>query len=120
MLKTFKLNYACLVFQYFKMTGLLFMLPSKHMLQRYIQVINASKYETSTNYVLLTTSYDQILQGVPPVFVNASIYDVFVWLHYYVSRANQVFSPEETLRYQIFQFDLVASSNGNKNFAEAE
>ena len=96
------------------------MLQSKNMLQRYIQVLNASKYETSTNYVLLTTSYDQILQGVPPVFVNASIYDVFVWLHYYVSRENQVFSPEETLRYQIFQFDLVALSNENKNFVEAE
>ena len=102
------------------MTLLLFMLPPNNMLQRYIQVLNASKYETSTNYVLLTTSYDQILQGVPPVFVNASIYDVFVWLHYYVTRANQVFSLQESLRYQIFQFDLVASNKGNKNFVEAE
>ena len=65
-------------------------------LQHFIAVVDESKRANSENFVILSTSFDQILQGKTPVFQNASIYDVFAWMHYYGARNNLVFPEKMT------------------------
>nr|BAC76424.1 tyrosinase [Halocynthia roretzi] len=60
----------------------------------FIRSINKSKYTTSENYVVLTTSYDRILAGEAPAFSNITIYNLFVWMHYYISRSNFAITEE--------------------------
>ena len=49
----------------------------------------------SEEYVILTTSYKKIVedQGTPE-FRNVSIYNVYVWLHYYVTKRPYQFPIE--------------------------
>ena len=68
-------------------------------LQQFVKIIAESKRRTSENFVILTTSYDRILKGTPPVFQNISLYDIFVWMHYYATRDNLLFSQQLLTRY---------------------
>nr|XP_039267892.1 tyrosinase-like [Styela clava] len=56
----------------------------------FVDVLDKSKHTTSERYVILTSTYDQILAGARPQFSNISVYDLFVWMHYYVARNNLV------------------------------
>uniref|UniRef100_H2ZM84 Tyrosinase n=1 Tax=Ciona savignyi TaxID=51511 RepID=H2ZM84_CIOSA len=60
-----------------------------------ISVLDKSKRIISDNYVILVTSYDRILRGESPEFANISVYNLFVWMHAYVSRDNLVFQGDD-------------------------
>jgi len=67
-------------------------------LKRFIEIVDEAKKVNSNEYVILTTSFDQILLGEFPSFRNISIYDEFVWMHYYVTRDNLLFSSDSLNR----------------------
>ncbi|XP_029028433.1 tyrosinase-like [Betta splendens] len=58
-----------------------------------VSYLNLAKQTVSRDYVVATGTYRQMENGTKPMFANASVYDVFVWIHYYVSRAALLGGP---------------------------
>nr|ANN11874.1 tyrosinase protein [Cyprinus carpio 'color'] len=54
--------------------------------QRFISYLNLAKTTVSPDYMIVTGVYSQMNNGSTPMFTNISVYDLFVWMHYYVSR----------------------------------
>ncbi len=54
--------------------------------QRFISYLNLAKTTISPGYVISTGTYAQMNNGSTPLFADISVYDLFVWMHYYVSR----------------------------------
>ncbi|XP_051535147.1 tyrosinase-like [Myxocyprinus asiaticus] len=54
--------------------------------QRFISYLNLAKTSISSDYVIATGTYAQMINGTSPMFADISVYDLFVWMHYYVSR----------------------------------
>ncbi|XP_036391960.1 tyrosinase [Megalops cyprinoides] len=54
--------------------------------QKFIAYLNLAKNTVSPDYVIVTGTYDQMNNGENPMFADISVYDLFVWMHYYVSR----------------------------------
>ncbi|XP_054610758.1 tyrosinase-like [Dunckerocampus dactyliophorus] len=52
---------------------------------RLVSYLNLAKQTVSSDYVVLTGTYQEMDNGSNPMFANVSVYDVFVWMHYYVS-----------------------------------
>ncbi|XP_077448792.1 tyrosinase-like [Stigmatopora argus] len=53
---------------------------------RLVSYLNLAKQTPSDDYVVATGTYREMGNGSNPAFANVSVYDVFVWMHYYVSR----------------------------------
>lgn len=53
---------------------------------RLVSYLNLAKQTTSRDYVVATGTYREMGNGTAPMFADVSVYDVFVWMHYYVSR----------------------------------
>ncbi|XP_034779357.1 tyrosinase-like isoform X1 [Acipenser ruthenus] len=53
---------------------------------KFIAYLNLAKNTVSTDYVIATGTYIQMNNGSTPMFRNISVYDLFVWMHYYASR----------------------------------
>uniref|UniRef100_A0A3Q3FG97 Tyrosinase n=1 Tax=Labrus bergylta TaxID=56723 RepID=A0A3Q3FG97_9LABR len=51
-----------------------------------VSYLNLAKQTVSRDYVVATGTYQEMENGSIPMFSDVSVYDVFVWLHYYVSR----------------------------------
>ncbi|KAL4657347.1 tyrosinase-like [Arapaima gigas] len=54
---------------------------------KFISYLNLAKNTVSPDYVIVTGTYRQMDNGSRPMFSDVSVYDLFVWLHYYVSRS---------------------------------
>nr|XP_023648450.1 tyrosinase-like [Paramormyrops kingsleyae] len=54
--------------------------------QKFISYINLAKNTISSDYVIATGTYEQMGNGTNPMFSDINVYDLFVWMHYYVSR----------------------------------
>nr|XP_043897954.1 tyrosinase-like [Solea senegalensis] len=54
---------------------------------RLVSYLNLAKQTVSQDYVVATATYAQMENGSNPIFADVSVYDVFVWMHYYVSRS---------------------------------
>ncbi|XP_030632893.1 tyrosinase [Chanos chanos] len=54
--------------------------------QRFISYLNLAKNTISPDYVIATGTFAQMNNGSNPMFADVSVYDLFVWMHYYVSR----------------------------------
>ncbi|XP_017538550.1 tyrosinase [Pygocentrus nattereri] len=64
--------------------------------QRFISYLNLAKNTISSDYVIATATRAQMdgANGtVTPMFSNVSVYDLFVWMHYYVSRDTLLGGP---------------------------
>ncbi|XP_060764835.1 tyrosinase-like [Neoarius graeffei] len=59
---------------------------SKAERQKFISYLNLAKNTISQEYVIITGIYNQMSNSSGPMFRDVSIYDLFVWMHYYVSR----------------------------------
>lgn len=53
---------------------------------RLVSYLNLAKQSVSSDYVVATGTYEEMENGSSPMFAEVSVYDVFVWMHYYVSR----------------------------------
>ncbi|KAJ0004550.1 hypothetical protein NQD34_010764 [Periophthalmus magnuspinnatus] len=53
---------------------------------RLVSYLNLAKQTISQDYVVPTGTYQEMENGSTPLFTDVSVYDVFVWMHYYVSR----------------------------------
>ncbi|XP_033955403.1 tyrosinase-like [Pseudochaenichthys georgianus] len=53
---------------------------------RFVSYLNLVKQTVSRDYVVVTGTYQEMENGSNPMFADVSAYDVFVWMHYYVSR----------------------------------
>ncbi|XP_022594573.1 tyrosinase-like [Seriola dumerili] len=53
---------------------------------RLVSYLNLAKQTVSRDYVVVTGTYMEMENGSAPMFADVSVYDVFVWMHYYVSR----------------------------------
>ncbi|XP_035522934.1 tyrosinase-like [Morone saxatilis] len=53
---------------------------------RLVSYLNLAKQTVSRDYVVATGTYQEMGNGSSPMFADVSVYDVFVWMHYYVSR----------------------------------
>ncbi|XP_001512017.2 tyrosinase [Ornithorhynchus anatinus] len=53
---------------------------------RFLAYLVLAKRSTSRDYVIATGTYAQMGNGSSPMFRDISVYDLFVWMHYYVSR----------------------------------
>ncbi|XP_029303986.1 tyrosinase-like [Cottoperca gobio] len=53
---------------------------------RLVSYLNLAKQTISRDYVVATGTYQEMENGSNPMFADVSSYDVFVWMHYYVSR----------------------------------
>ncbi|XP_049448022.1 tyrosinase-like [Epinephelus fuscoguttatus] len=53
---------------------------------RLVSYLNLAKQTVSRDYVVATGTYQEMENGSNPMFADVSSYDVFVWMHYYVSR----------------------------------
>lgn len=53
---------------------------------RLVSYLNLAKQTVSRDYVVATGTYREMENGSNPMFADVSVYDVFVWMHYYVSR----------------------------------
>ncbi|XP_030602226.1 tyrosinase-like [Archocentrus centrarchus] len=53
---------------------------------RFVSYLNLAKQTVSRDYVVVTGTYEEMQNGSSPMFAEVSVYDVFVWMHYYVSR----------------------------------
>lgn len=53
---------------------------------RLMSYLNLAKQTVSRDYVVATGTYQEMENGSNPMFADVSTYDVFVWMHYYVSR----------------------------------
>lgn len=51
-----------------------------------IAYLNLAKYTISQTYQIATGTYAQMRNGASPMFRDVSVYDLFVWMHYYTSR----------------------------------
>uniref|UniRef100_A0A8C9RJM5 Tyrosinase n=1 Tax=Scleropages formosus TaxID=113540 RepID=A0A8C9RJM5_SCLFO len=60
---------------------------------KFISYLNLAKNTVSLDYVMVTGTYREMDNGSRPMFSNVSVYDLFVWLHYYVSRAALLGGP---------------------------
>uniref|UniRef100_A0A8D3B574 Tyrosinase n=1 Tax=Scophthalmus maximus TaxID=52904 RepID=A0A8D3B574_SCOMX len=60
---------------------------------RLLAYLNLAKQTVSADYVVATGTYAQMENGSRPMFADVSVYDVFVWIHYYVSRAALLGAP---------------------------
>ncbi|XP_076026856.1 tyrosinase-like [Genypterus blacodes] len=60
---------------------------------RLVSYLNLAKRTVSRDYVVATGTYGEMENGSVPMFANVSVYDVFVWMHYYVSRATLLGGP---------------------------
>ncbi|XP_076820370.1 tyrosinase-like [Clavelina lepadiformis] len=101
--------------------------------KKFVSILDQSKRINSENYVILTTSYDQILQKQTPVFKNVTIHNLFVWMHSYVSRNNFMFEEQHMQRLvgdkeislenrldiidELFQENLNLDINGGVDYA---
>ncbi|KAG7270566.1 hypothetical protein CRUP_000131 [Coryphaenoides rupestris] len=54
--------------------------------RRLVSYLNLAKTTHSPDYVVATGTYREMENGSRPLFADVSSYDVFVWMHYYVSR----------------------------------
>ncbi|XP_041734044.1 tyrosinase [Coregonus clupeaformis] len=55
--------------------------------QRFIAYLNLAKNTVAADYVIVTgTRAEMGANGEKPMFSDVSVYDLFVWMHYYVSR----------------------------------
>ncbi|XP_026994519.2 tyrosinase [Tachysurus fulvidraco] len=54
--------------------------------QRFISYLNLAKNTISPDYVILTGTRAQMNDTANLMFADISVYDLFVWMHYYVSR----------------------------------
>ncbi|XP_076832304.1 LOW QUALITY PROTEIN: tyrosinase [Brachyhypopomus gauderio] len=54
--------------------------------RRFISYINLAKNTISSDFVIATGTYAQMNNGTNPMFADVTVYDLFVWMHYYVSR----------------------------------
>uniref|UniRef100_A0A4W5R7V7 Tyrosinase n=1 Tax=Hucho hucho TaxID=62062 RepID=A0A4W5R7V7_9TELE len=54
--------------------------------RKLISYLNLAKHTFSQDYVIATGTYREMNNGSTPLFSDVSTYDVFVWMHYYVSR----------------------------------
>ncbi|XP_047548145.1 tyrosinase isoform X2 [Lutra lutra] len=53
---------------------------------KFLAYLTLAKHTTSPDYVIPTGTYGQMNNGSTPMFNDINIYDLFVWMHYYVSR----------------------------------
>ncbi|XP_007534569.3 tyrosinase [Erinaceus europaeus] len=53
---------------------------------RFLAYLTLAKYTTSTDYVIPIGTHGQMANGSDPMFRDISVYDLFVWMHYYVAR----------------------------------
>ncbi|XP_063286924.1 tyrosinase [Pelobates fuscus] len=53
---------------------------------KFVAYLNLAKHTTSVDYVISTGTYAQMNNGSNPMFADVSVYDLFVWMHYYASR----------------------------------
>ncbi|GLD46437.1 tyrosinase-like protein [Lates japonicus] len=53
---------------------------------RVVSYLNLAKQTVSRDYVVATGTYREMENGSNPMFADESVYDVFVWMHHYVSR----------------------------------
>ncbi|XP_041438658.1 tyrosinase-like [Xenopus laevis] len=53
---------------------------------KFIAYLDLAKHTTSRDYVIVTGTYAQMNNGSNPMFADVSVYDLFVWMHYYASR----------------------------------
>ncbi|XP_067842798.1 tyrosinase [Heptranchias perlo] len=53
---------------------------------QFLAYLNLAKYTISQDYQIATGTYAQMNNGSNPMFRDISIYDLFVWMHYYTSR----------------------------------
>ncbi|XP_032216217.1 tyrosinase [Mustela erminea] len=53
---------------------------------KFLAYLTLAKHTTSSDYVIPTGTYGQMNNGSTPMFNDINIYDLFVWMHYYVSR----------------------------------
>uniref|UniRef100_A0A3Q2PRU3 Tyrosinase n=1 Tax=Fundulus heteroclitus TaxID=8078 RepID=A0A3Q2PRU3_FUNHE len=60
---------------------------------RLISYLNLAKQTVSRDYVVATGTYREMENGSNPMFADVSVYDVFVWMHYYVSRSALLGGP---------------------------
>lgn len=58
-------------------------IPEKN---KFLAYLTLAKHTTSPDYVIPTGTYGQMNNGSTPMFNDINIYDLFVWIHYYVSR----------------------------------
>ncbi|KAJ8256759.1 hypothetical protein COCON_G00189110 [Conger conger] len=54
--------------------------------QKFISYLNLAKNTISEDYVIVTGTYEEMNNGINPMFADINVYDLFVWMHYYVSR----------------------------------
>ncbi|KAM4546400.1 tyrosinase-like [Fundulus diaphanus] len=60
---------------------------------RLVSYLNLAKQTVSRDYVVATGTYREMENGSSPMFADVSVYDVFVWMHYYVSRSALLGGP---------------------------
>ncbi|KAM4726512.1 tyrosinase-like [Anableps anableps] len=65
---------------------------------RLISYLNLAKQTVSRDYVVATGTYKEMENGSNPMFADVSVYDVFVWMHYYVSRSALLGGPGNVWR----------------------
>ncbi|XP_061485602.1 tyrosinase [Rhineura floridana] len=53
---------------------------------QFLAYLNLAKHTTSRDFVIATGTYAQMSNGSAPMFRDVGVYDLFVWMHYYVSR----------------------------------
>lgn len=53
---------------------------------KFLAYLTLAKHTTSPDFVIPTGTYGQMNNGSTPMFSDINIYDLFVWMHYYVSR----------------------------------
>ncbi|XP_004683770.1 PREDICTED: tyrosinase [Condylura cristata] len=53
---------------------------------KFLAYLTLAKHTTSLDYVIPIGTYGQMNNGSTPMFSDINIYDLFVWMHYYVSR----------------------------------
>ncbi|XP_065277983.1 tyrosinase [Emys orbicularis] len=52
---------------------------------KFLAYLNLAKHTPSQDYVIASGTYAQMNNGSTPMFRNINVYDLFVWMHYYVS-----------------------------------
>lgn len=62
--------------------------------QRFISYLNLAKNTISPDYVIVTGTRAQMNDSGNPMFADISVYDLFVWMHYYVSRDALLGGPD--------------------------
>ncbi|KAM4796502.1 tyrosinase [Rhinophrynus dorsalis] len=53
---------------------------------KFIAYLNLAKRTVSSDFVISTGTYAEMNNGSNPLFADISVYDLFVWMHYYASR----------------------------------